>query len=149
VQVTAEDPDEPICSFKSCPDLVTPMNGHKDSNSTSCDSVVTFSCDACYELVGDSHLTCLPDNTWSSDEPICSLKSCPDLVTPMNGHKDLNYTSCDSVVTLSCDYCYELVGYSQLRCLLNNTRSSDEPVCSLKSCPDLVVGWIQSAHVPA
>jgi hypothetical protein len=121
------------------------MNGHKDSNYTSCDSIITFSCDACYDLVGYSQLTCLPNHTWSSDEPVCSLKSCPDLVAPVNGQKDSNSTSCDSVVIFSCDACYDLVGYSQLTCLVGYSRliclaytwSSDEPVCSLKSCPDL------------
>jgi hypothetical protein len=122
-----------LLHVKSCPDLVTPMNGYKDSNDTSCDSVVTFSCDSCYDLVGYSQLTCLPNHTWSSDEPVCSngqkdsnstscdsvviLKSCPDLETPMNGHKDSNSRSCDSVVTFSCDACYDLVGYSRLICL--------------------------------
>ena len=61
-----------FCIVKSCPDLVTPMNGQKDSNDTSCSSVVQFSCDACYDLVGQSQLTCLSNKTWSSDEPMCT-----------------------------------------------------------------------------
>ena len=57
---------------KSCPVLVAPTNGMKDSNDISCDSTVEFSCDACYELMGNSQLTCLPNQTWNGTEPNCN-----------------------------------------------------------------------------
>ena len=41
----------------------------KDSNDTYCGSTVEFNCDACYELMGNSQLTCLPNQTWSGEEP--------------------------------------------------------------------------------
>ena len=44
----------------------------KDSNDIFCDSTVEFSCDACYELMGNSQLTCLPNQTWSGKEPNCN-----------------------------------------------------------------------------
>ena len=63
-----------VCFYvvKSCPVLVAPTNGMKDSNDTSCNSTVEFSCDACYELMGNSQLTCLPNQTWSGTEPNCN-----------------------------------------------------------------------------
>ena len=65
-----------ICCFfyvvKSCPVLVAPTNGMKDSNDFSCGSTVEFSCDACYELMGNSQLTCLPNQTWNGTEPNCN-----------------------------------------------------------------------------
>ena len=62
------------CSFflvKHCEELGVPSNGHKSSNDTGCDSTVEFSCSECYELIGDSQLTCYPNGSWSSDEPSC------------------------------------------------------------------------------
>ena len=63
-----------VCFYvvKSCPVLVAPTNGKKDSNDTSCNSTVEFNCDACYELMGNSQLTCLPNQTWSGEEPNCN-----------------------------------------------------------------------------
>ena len=63
-----------VCFYivKSCPVLVAPTNGMKDSNDTSCDSTVEFSCDACYELMANSQLTCLTNQTWSGKEPNCN-----------------------------------------------------------------------------
>ena len=63
-----------VCFYvvKSCPVLVAPTNGMKDSNDTYCGSTVEFNCDACYELMGNSPLTCLPNQTWSGKEPNCS-----------------------------------------------------------------------------
>ena len=60
-----------VCFYvvKSCPVLVAPTNGIKDSNDTYCGSTVEFNCDACYELMGNSQLTCLPNQTWSGEEP--------------------------------------------------------------------------------
>ena len=63
-----------VCVYvvKSCPVLVAPTNGMKDSNDSSCGSTVEFSCYACYELMGNSQLTCLPDQTWSGEKPNCN-----------------------------------------------------------------------------
>ena len=63
-----------VCFYlvKYCPVLIAPTNGTKDSNDTYCGSTVEFNCDACYELMGNSQLTCLPNQTWSSEEPNCN-----------------------------------------------------------------------------
>ena len=63
-----------VCFYvvKSCPVLVAPTRGMKASNDTSCDSTVEFSCDDCYELMGKSQLTCMPNQTWSGKEPNCN-----------------------------------------------------------------------------
>ena len=57
---------------KSCTELVTPSNGQKDSSDTSCGTTVMFSCRECYDLVGYNQLSCLPNQTWSSETPNCS-----------------------------------------------------------------------------
>ena len=56
-----------VCFYvvKSCPVLVAPTNGMKNSNDTSCDSTVEFSCDACYELMGNiAYLSAQPNMEW-------------------------------------------------------------------------------------
>ncbi|XP_062510209.1 uncharacterized protein LOC134186269 [Corticium candelabrum] len=131
------DSAEPNCTLKSCTELVTPSNGQKDSSDTSCGTTVMFSCRECYDLVGYNQSSCLPNQTWSSEAPNCSLKFCPALVAPANGSKNSNDTSCGSSVEFSCGECYELEGHRVLTCLVDNTWSSKEPNCTLKSCPAL------------
>ena len=58
----------------SCPDLVAPQNGTKNTNETDCGTTVEFSCDECYELKGHKQLSCLPNRTWSGEEPNCSCQ---------------------------------------------------------------------------
>ena len=48
-----------------------PDNGEKNSSGTLCGSTVEFSCNECYELEGNRQLSCLPNQTWSGEEPNC------------------------------------------------------------------------------
>ena len=65
---------EPVLVVKSCPGLATPDSGTKDTNKTACGSIVDFSCNECYELKGQKKLSCLPNETWSAEIPVCSRK---------------------------------------------------------------------------
>ena len=56
---------------KTCRDLVAPDNGQKSSDDTGCGSFVNFTCSECYNLTGYAQLECLPNGTWSNDEPSC------------------------------------------------------------------------------
>ena len=38
------------------------------------DSVITYSCNNNYKLVGSPSRTCLVDGTWSGNQPICTRK---------------------------------------------------------------------------
>ena len=57
---------------KSCRALAEPTNGKKESNFTFCDITVDFTCDECYSLEGHYNLSCLPNNSWSGEEPNCT-----------------------------------------------------------------------------
>lgn len=57
---------------KSCPVLNAPIHGKKKSSHNTCGSTVEFLCNKCYELEGNKNLTCLPDETWSGEEPNCT-----------------------------------------------------------------------------
>ena len=61
-----------LLTVKSCPTLKTPINGKKDSNDTMCGAVVGFTCNECYEVQGYNQLSCLPNRTWSGEEPNCT-----------------------------------------------------------------------------
>ena len=54
-----------------CGDLDDIDNGEVSFNATTEGSTATYSCDAGYELNGDTTRTCLADGTWSGTEPQC------------------------------------------------------------------------------
>ena len=59
---------------KSCPVLATPVNGGKSSDIKMCGSSVEFNCNECYELEGNGLVSCLPNQTWSGEEPTCTCQ---------------------------------------------------------------------------
>ena len=61
-----------MVAVKNCPDLSAPSNGVKNSTITACGTVVAFSCNECYDLVGDQQLTCLSNSSWSGEVPSCN-----------------------------------------------------------------------------
>ena len=143
---------------------MTPTDGQKNSNNRLCNTTVSFNCSDCYKLEGYDQLSCLPNNLWSSQEPVCTckfvciiegiisgfyieclnlylslllssvVKNCSVLSTPSNGLKNTNSSSCGTVVDFSCNECYELEGTEQLSCLPNTSWSHEEPRCNCKIC---------------
>ena len=65
----------------------------------------TFFCNAGYGLQGSDDITCLANQSWSGEIPICELLRCPD-VTMVAGNI-VTSSSCDmtyqSQCTVSCD----------------------------------------------
>ncbi|XP_019646465.1 PREDICTED: uncharacterized protein LOC109486989 [Branchiostoma belcheri] len=58
------------CVGKLCQQLMAPSNGNIYGGSSYGD-VVTYHCDAGYEISGDEKRTCQSDQTWSGTQPTC------------------------------------------------------------------------------
>jgi fibulin 1/2 len=128
------------CNFQSCRNLTIPDNGKKNSSETVCGSTIKFSCNECYELKGDKQLSCLPNQTWSGEEPSCVLKVCPDLIEPTNGKKNSSDAACGSLVDLSCNKGFQLTGPAHVQCQPDGTWDNsgvgceDVDECLLSPC---------------
>ncbi|XP_019617769.1 PREDICTED: CUB and sushi domain-containing protein 3-like [Branchiostoma belcheri] len=59
------------CVGKLCQQLMAPSNGNI-SGGSSYGNVVTYYCDAGYEISGDKERTCQSDQTWSGTQPTCA-----------------------------------------------------------------------------
>ena len=55
----------------TCPQLDTPKNGWKSNNESVLHATVMLGCNKGYRLVGDSSLTCMPDQQWNGETPSC------------------------------------------------------------------------------
>ena len=46
-------------------------NGNVSISSTACGSSVRYQCNVGFRLEGSESRTCLPNGTWSDDDPVC------------------------------------------------------------------------------
>ncbi|KAI8510733.1 hypothetical protein Bbelb_116490 [Branchiostoma belcheri] len=127
---------QPICTRKLCRQLMAPSNGNFSGGSSYGD-VVTYHCDAGYEISGDEERTCQSDQTWSGTQPTCVRKPCPELPHPTNGNITEGHLYGDTV-TFSCNEAYELIGSENRTCQTNQSWSGVQPICSRKLCQPLM-----------
>ena len=62
-----------------CPDLSDPANGMVIMMGTSAWDTAIYTCDAGYELIGSTTVTCMDDGTWSDGPLMCRRKFKPCL----------------------------------------------------------------------
>ncbi|XP_019614393.1 PREDICTED: sushi, von Willebrand factor type A, EGF and pentraxin domain-containing protein 1-like [Branchiostoma belcheri] len=154
----------PTCEVLQCPIVPSPANGVKES---SCEGDLTFTCDAGYNLVGTSTLTCQADGTWSGTPPTCGAVQCPLITAPAhstmtggNSYPDVVHFTCDEVVRctraippldgsmtggnayqdtvrFTCNLGHELQGSGSITCRADGTWSAEVPTCTAIECPQL------------
>ena len=98
-------------------------------------SVVYFSCDVNYSLVGPTNISCQSNGEWSDVPPNCIPNSCTDLDDIING----SYTKSSDNTTLRyyCNDGYILNGDAIITCV-NGNWSGVAPVCNILHCNDPV-----------
>ncbi|CAB4004411.1 Hypothetical predicted protein [Paramuricea clavata] len=121
---------DPNCLAKSCSNPGIPKNGYKHGLSYFVGDVVTFTCDGCYRLVGNSKRTCLKKGTWSYRQPICLLKTCSKLQDTNQATVSYISQTCDSVATYTCkDTRLTMLGSGEKICNKSGMWEGAEPKC--------------------
>lgn len=106
--------------------------------SAECGSRATFSCPACYRVVGANGAECLPDSSWSHDTPVCEPVTCPTPPKLQNGYVDWG-SNCGSQATYRCLHGYELLGPAEQVCSTEGTWDPPGiPICIPLKCPLLI-----------
>ncbi len=125
----------PTCNPVSCSDPSIPTNGSRMGNEFKYQSIVYYTCDSGYELVGDDVIECQADQTWNGSLPTCVPISCGTVVAPDNGLQIGNATyTFASIVEFNCTSGYYLTGPSVLQCMANGTWDHTVPDCLPVSC---------------
>ncbi|XP_066271288.1 complement receptor type 1-like [Branchiostoma lanceolatum] len=131
----------PTCTRRQCPPLAAPANGARTplTGANSFQSVVTFTCNQCYNLAGPTSRTCQTNGQWSANQPTCNRVQCPRLGAPTNGARtpSTEARNCQDVVTFTCDQCYNLAGSTSATCQTNGLWSANLPTCNRVQCPPL------------
>ncbi|KAL5509568.1 hypothetical protein EMCRGX_G004959 [Ephydatia muelleri] len=109
-------PYNPNCTVV-CPSLVfQPSYTHISTQQNRPGTVVTFSCDLGYTLVGGPSVTCRGDGTWSTSIPQCQENLCPPLTLPIHVNASTLNNHLNVTVTFKCNTGYSLVGNAMTTC---------------------------------
>ncbi|XP_035669063.1 sushi, von Willebrand factor type A, EGF and pentraxin domain-containing protein 1-like [Branchiostoma floridae] len=123
-----------------CPALSNPINGALSPTGVATNqTVVTFSCNTGYVLIGAATTTCQADERWSNPVPTCTPRECPPLTAPANGMRTPTTRSnfYTNTITFTCNSGYVLSGVSPLTCRADGTWSNTIPTCGRRQCPVL------------
>lgn len=92
-------------------------------------SVVRYSCDEGYAMVGRNDLMCDLDQRWNGPPPRCEPLICPDPPTLKNGDYEISERTGNSFTVLyKCNPQFRLVGSGKIKCNEGN-YDSDPPEC--------------------
>ncbi|XP_045205733.2 CUB and sushi domain-containing protein 3-like [Mercenaria mercenaria] len=123
----------PDCIIKACNNIDAPANGDVSITTMSYGATAVVSCISGYDLVGETHLKCTENGSWSDEVPSCVIKDCGLVGNLTNGEVSNGSTVYGSVKTFSCDNGYEMLGSNMSNCLENGSWSDNPPKCNIKT----------------
>lgn len=125
----------PRCIRLSCPEIPRIRNGTAFGDSTLFEAVVRYQCETGFDLIGNSSITCLADQMWSS-VPSCQRVKCPTPLSIQNGDYMVNFAffAYESTVRYACHHGYEIQGQKDITCQANGQWNGEAPSCNRISC---------------
>ncbi|KAL2083424.1 hypothetical protein ACEWY4_021197 [Coilia grayii] len=130
----------PYCSGGSvgiCGDPGLPPHGTRLGDEFRLKSLLRFSCEAGYMLVGAAERTCLQNGSWSGVQPVCEAVSCGNPGTPAFARIIFSDGMLfSSSVTYACWEGYKTSGLTTRHCTANGTWTGSSPDCTVISCGD-------------
>ncbi|XP_077568652.1 CUB and sushi domain-containing protein 1-like isoform X2 [Stigmatopora nigra] len=130
----------PYCTGLSpgiCGDTGLPPHGTRLGDEFKTKSLLRFSCEAGYNLIGSAERTCLHNGTWSGTQPVCQAVSCGNPGTPAHG-----IIVFSEGITFGCSVVYacwegfKTSGLTTRHCTTNGTWTGQPPDCTVISCGD-------------
>ena len=126
----------PLCLYIDCPDPGIPNNGQRNSSNFSYGASISFTCNAGYELSGNSVIVCEGKKKWSGPLPTCNITYCNDPGVPANGSASPSNFAYGTVVSFQCNVGFELLGSANITCQADNNWDNNLPMCTLVTCPN-------------
>ncbi|ELU05207.1 hypothetical protein CAPTEDRAFT_227166 [Capitella teleta] len=138
----------PVCSETTC--IIPQLIGgvviqHDIGEKVRLGESITLKCDVGFKHVGEKHLKCIANETWSGLVPQCEELACLDpavensIITTRNSSNspdNMNFVYGDAI-SIRCLPGYDIHGPSENLCLLNETWQEQLPKCVIKHCPEL------------
>ncbi|KAI0222756.1 hypothetical protein LSAT2_025993 [Lamellibrachia satsuma] len=136
---------ETTCVEIHCGSLVAPTHGSASGSSDTVGSVVLFSCDAGFRLIGSPQRTCQQNGNWDGEDATCDEIHCGVLKTPSHGSRNGNSDVVNSTVKFSCDHGFRLDGSVQRNCTDEGTWDGVDTTCIEIHCGPLATPTHSSA----
>ncbi|KAA0717588.1 CUB and sushi domain-containing protein 1 [Triplophysa tibetana] len=130
----------PYCSGDNpgfCGDPGIPPRGSRLGEEFRHKSLLRFTCEAGYTLIGSSERACLQNGSWSGTQPVCEAVSCGNPRTP--AYAKIVFSDgmlFSSSVTYACWEGYKTSGLTTRHCTTNGTWTGSAPDCIVISCGD-------------
>ncbi|XP_041837979.1 beta-2-glycoprotein 1-like isoform X2 [Melanotaenia boesemani] len=131
-------PSNLACSPKMCP-IPRPLQPFaKGRTEAPFKSVLNFSCDDGYVMIGAKESTCLHDSTWSHPSPLCKAVNCPLPKPPKDGKIVHDKPVTGTTAIYGQGWSYECSppkapSYERGSCMSNGS-TTEPPVCREVSC---------------
>ncbi|XP_075341360.1 P-selectin [Odontesthes bonariensis] len=137
----------PLCHVEQCPALNHTdfsrgsMNCSHPISTHSYNSTCEFRCNEGYKLIGQGQIQCDHSGQWTASVPICTVKKCPTIVSPVAGSMTCVDTVEPSSFGSECDFTcqegYYRSGDNTLTCLASEQWSKPTPTCAVVQCTGL------------
>ena len=102
--------ETPSCRAITCPIPISIRNGDILGDDVVFGSVIEYTCDEGYELIGDRTRTCQADKEWSDTEPYCRIIECQRPASLEHGQTIGMSIKYKSILSYVCDAGYRLEG---------------------------------------
>uniref|UniRef100_A0A3Q2ECB7 CUB and Sushi multiple domains 1 n=1 Tax=Cyprinodon variegatus TaxID=28743 RepID=A0A3Q2ECB7_CYPVA len=121
-----------ICGDPGIPPHGTRLGGDEFKTK----SLLRFSCEAGYNLIGSAERTCLHNGSWSGTQPVCQVIHCGPPPHVLSGKVEGTDYSWGSSVSYSCFHGYQMSIPAVLTCEGNGTWTGEVPECLPVLCGD-------------
>uniref|UniRef100_A0A673IHF6 CUB and Sushi multiple domains 1 n=1 Tax=Sinocyclocheilus rhinocerous TaxID=307959 RepID=A0A673IHF6_9TELE len=119
-----------------CGDPGIPPHGSRLGEEFRHKSLLRFTCEAGYALIGSSERTCLQNGSWSRTQPVCEVIMCGQPPAIRNGRVEGSDLQWGSSVTYSCFEGYQLSSPGIATCEGNGSWRGEIPQCLPVLCGD-------------
>jgi hypothetical protein len=122
----------------SCPPLTLSDHVKPSSTDTAINTVISFTCEDGYNMIGNKNITCTSTGDWNGKPPSCAASSphndsCPPLTLSDHVKPSSTDTAINTVISFTCEDGYNMIGNKNITCTSTGDWNGKPPSCATTS----------------